>query len=81
MTVIGAFFLVATVEYIFNCPLESYAFGISLIQCSALVPATSSLIKYSFQIKANIVKQSTEGVSKYAYWSDFSGNVFYGAQL
>ena len=27
------------------------------------------------------MKQSTRGVSKYAYWSDFLGNVFCGTQL
>ena len=46
--VIGAFLFAACLEFMFNCHLESYLFGLSLVQISALVPATSSLIKYSF---------------------------------
>ena len=56
MTVIGIFLFAASLEYVLNCPLESYAFGLSLVRFAGLVPATSSLIKYFFQIRANIVK-------------------------
>ena len=48
MTVIGAFLFAASLEFMFNCPLENYAFGLSLVRFAGLVPATASLIKYYF---------------------------------
>ena len=81
ITVFGTFIFASFLEHIFNCPLENYAFGLSLVRFAAFVPGTCSLIKYYFQIRINIIKQSTRGVSKYAYWSDFAGNVCCGTQL
>jgi len=45
------------------------------------VPGVCSLIKYSYQIRANILNRSTAGISSWAIWSDFLGNVFCGSQL
>ena len=70
--------IAALLQYAVGLRFESYALGLSLVRFAAIVPGTCSLIKYSYQIRTNIVKQSTFGISQYAIWSDFFGNVFCG---
>ena len=54
--IISFFAIAAVLQWIFGLRFESYAFGFSLVQFAAIVPAMSSLIKYSYQIRANIIK-------------------------
>ena len=80
-TTVGFFMTALLLQWSFNLRFESYACGFSLVQLAAIVPATCSLIKYSYQIRANMINKSTAGVSKFAMWTDFLGNVFCGVQL
>ena len=71
----SVFFLAAVLETQFGIPCKRYI-GISLIDLAAFIKAGSSLVKYMFQIRENIINKSTEGVSKSAFWTDFVGNIF-----
>ena len=73
--IVGTFFVATCLEYVLHVRCESYM-GISLIVFAALIKAGSSLVKYLYQIKCNMVKRSTFGVSKFAIWSDFIGTLF-----
>ncbi len=74
------FFIAAFLETQLNIPLKSYL-HISLIDLAAFLKAGSSLVKYLFQIRENVINKSTEGVSRAAFWTDFWGGCFCIAQL
>ena len=61
----------------FDVRLESYA-GLSLVQLTGIMPGTCSLLKYFYQIRSNMINKSTDGVSRFAVWTDFLGNMFCG---
>ena len=63
ISIVVGVFLAAALLQLAGVEFESYAFGLSLLQFAALVPATSSLIKYSYQIRSNIIRGSTAGLS------------------
>ena len=74
--VFAVFLVVALLQLATGLRLETYAYGLSLVRFSAIVPGTCSLVKYYYQIRTNVIKKSTAGISHYAIWSDFLGNVF-----
>ena len=78
--IVAAFFTAAILQFEFHVRCELYM-GFSLIIFTALIKAASSLVKYLYQIRCNMVKRSTFGVSKFAIWSDFVGTIFCFAQL
>jgi len=78
--VLISFFIVAFLESQLSIPLESYL-HISLIDLAAYLKAGSSLVKYMFQIRENMINKSTEGVSRAAFWADFWGAIFCIGQL
>ena len=69
------FFTATVLEIYCGVPLKDYA-KISLIDLSAFIKAGTSLVKYLFQIRENYINKSTEGVSRAAFWTDFTGTIF-----
>ena len=76
----GSFIIGTFVQYFAKVRFESYT-GFSLILYAAFIKAGSSLVKYLYQIRCNMVKGSTSGVSKFAIWSNFLGTIFCFIQL
>ena len=76
----GLFIAAGSFQLTFKVRFESYA-GLSLVQFAGIIPGSCSLVKYFYQIRSNVIKRSTAGVSWFAIWTDFFGNVCCGIQL
>jgi hypothetical protein len=71
---IVAMVVFAFTEGYYGVPLQNYA-GISLMTYCALVKATSTATKYSYQVYLNYKKKSTHGVVWHVLTADLIGSV------